>query len=137
MSLEQRLHGILDEQLRCAEAMLDTLALENRALTDGDQTALRAATEAKARLVDALEKLEAERLALAQRDDALRAAEWQRLRDVIAQCKEQNDRNGVLLKARAENVRIALKALRGSEPELYSASGRTPPRTDARKLGTA
>jgi flagella synthesis protein FlgN len=112
----QRLHDIIDEQLRCAEAMLDTLMLENRALTDGDQTALGAATEAKARLVDALEKLESERRALGQPDDAFDATEWQRLRGVIAQCKEQNDRNGLLLKARAENVRIALKTLRGSEP---------------------
>ena len=56
---------------------------------------------------------------------------------LLARCKEQNQRNGTLLTARAENVRIALKTLRGSEPELYGASGRTPSRVDARTLGTA
>ena len=74
---------------------------------------------------------------LAQGDDAPGQPEWQRLREVIVLCKEQNQRNGILLKARAENVRIALKTLRGSEPEVYSATGRTPSRPDARTLGTA
>jgi flagella synthesis protein FlgN len=124
------------EQLRAAEAMLETLSRENQALAGGDSGALGAATEAKAKLVDVLEKLESERRALAPVDDVLDPA-WQRLREVIAQCKEQNNRNGLLLKARAENVRVALKTLRGSDPELYSATGRAPSRPDARTLGTA
>jgi flagella synthesis protein FlgN len=133
----QRLSAVIGEQLRSAEAMLETLTRENRALADGDQSALGATTEAKALLVDAIEKLESERHELAQRVDTAAAPEWQRLREVIALCREQNQRNGLLLKARAENVRIALKTLRGSEPELYSATGRTPSRADARTLGTA
>jgi flagella synthesis protein FlgN len=133
----QRVSAVMSEQLRHAEAMLETLTRENQALADGDSGALGAATEAKAKLVDVLEKLESERRALAQRDDAPGTPEWQRLRHVIAQCKEQNQRNGLLLKARAESVRIALKALRGSEPEVYGSSGRTPSRADARTLGTA
>lgn len=133
----QRLSAVVGEQLRCAEAMLDALTRENQALADGDSGALGAATEAKAKLVDALEKLESERRELAPQNDAPGVPEWHRLREVIAQCKEQNQRNGLLLKARAENVRIALKTLRGSEPDVYSASGRTPSRADARTLGTA
>lgn len=132
----QRLSAVVGEQLRCAEIMLETLTRENQALVSGDSAALGAATEAKATLVDALEKLESSRRELAQTDEAPSVPEWQRLRDVIAQCKEQNQRNGLLLRARAENVRIALKTLRG-EPEVYSASGRTPSRSDARTLGTA
>jgi flagellar biosynthesis/type III secretory pathway chaperone len=133
----QRLRAVLGEQIRCAEAMLETLARESEALADGNHDALRVATDAKATLVDTLERLESERLALAEPNDTTGAADWQRLRELIASCKTQNDRNGTLLKARAENVRIALKALRGTEPELYGASGRTPTRTDARPLGTA
>ena len=118
--------------------MLETLARENEALVDGNHDALELATEAKTKLVDALEKLESRRRQLAQagRRPGLRT-EWQRLRELIARCKAQNQRNGTLLKARAENVRVALKALRGSEPELYGATGRTPSQTDARPLGTA
>jgi flagella synthesis protein FlgN len=133
----QRLSAVIGEQVRCAEAMLQALTRENQALAAGDANALASATEAKAQLVEALEKLESERCTIAERDDAARTADWQRLREVIAQCKEQNQRNGLLLKARAENVRIALKTLRGSEPELYGSTGRTPSRTDARTLGTA
>ena len=133
----ERSSALIGEQLRCAEAMLETLNRENHALRDGDSSALKAATDAKAELVDALEKLEAERQALAATGGTVGAPESLRLREVIALCKEQNQRNGLLLKARAENVRIALKVLRGSEPELYSATGRTPSRADARTLGTA
>ena len=136
----QRLGTLIAEQLRCAEAMLETLTRESQALAGGDVNALGAATQAQGELVDALEKLESERSALAERDDTAETAEtaeWQRLREVIGLCKEQNQRNGLLLKARAENVRSALKTLRGSDPEVYSATGRTPSRPDARTLGTA
>jgi flagella synthesis protein FlgN len=133
----QRLNAVIDEQLRCAEAMLEALTRENQALADGNHEALGVATEAKAELVDALEKLESERRELACADSAPESAAWHRLRGVIAECKDRNQRNGVLLKARAESVRIALKTLRGSEPELYGATGRTPSRADARTLGTA
>lgn len=133
----RQLTQVLSEQIRCAEAMLEALSRESEALTAGDQSALGAATDAKAKLVDALEELESQRRKLTPLDDVPNDPEWQHLRDVIARCKEQNQRNGTLLKARAENVRIALKVLRGSEPELYSADGRTPGRADARTLGTA
>jgi flagellar biosynthesis/type III secretory pathway chaperone len=133
----QRLTAVLGEQLRCAQAMLDTLTRESQALADGDHAALGSATGTKAELVETLEKLETERRLLAEPDGAAGSSEWQRLREVIGLCKEQNQRNGLLLKARAESVRIALKALRGSEPDLYSATGRTPSRADARTLGSA
>jgi flagellar biosynthesis/type III secretory pathway chaperone len=133
----QRSNAVLGEEIRCAEAMLETLGREHRALTDGDPAALGAATEAKAKLVDALEKLESQRQSLGGGDALPDTAEAQRLRELIGRCKEQNQRNGALLQARAENVRVALKTLRGSEPELYGATGRTPTRVDARNLGTA
>jgi flagella synthesis protein FlgN len=131
------LRTVLGEQIRCAQAMLETLTRESQALADGDHDGLGRATDAKAKLVDALEQLEAQRRTLSQEDAPASTTEWQRLRELVAECKERNQRNGTLLKARAENVRIALKTLRGSEPELYSATGRTPSHTDARTLGTA
>jgi flagellar biosynthesis/type III secretory pathway chaperone len=132
-----RLSTLVTEQIRAAEAMLETLGRESQALADGKHDALGETTAAKAQLVDALERLEAERRELAQHDDLASGPEWQRLRELIGRCKDQNQRNGTLLQARAENVRVALKTLRGSEPELYGATGRTPTRADARKLGTA
>ena len=44
--------------------MLETLASESAALVDGNHDALLVATEARATLVDTLERLEAERSAL-------------------------------------------------------------------------
>lgn len=131
------MNAVLDEQIRCAEAMLETLGRESQALADGDHDGLGAATDRKAQLVETLERLESERRELTQQADLASSQEWRRLRELVTECKERNQRNGTLLKARAENVRIALKTLRGSEPDLYSASGRAPARGDARKLGTA
>jgi flagella synthesis protein FlgN len=133
----QRLNAVLGEQIRCAEAMLETLERENRALADGDHDALGAATDSKARLVEALEKLESERRNLTEETDLGGGQEWQRLRDLVTECKNRNQRNGTLLQARAQSVRIALRTLRGSEPDLYGSTGRASARTDARKLGTA
>lgn len=137
MSTPQRWTAVLGEQIRCAEAMLETLARENDALVAGNHDSLALATDAKAKLVDVLERLETERRELTEPGDASADQDRQRLHELIARCKAQNERNGTLLKARAENVRIALKTLRGAEPELYGASGRTPARADARPLGTA
>ena len=133
-----RSSAVLAEQILCAEAMLDALTRENAALVGADYETLAVATDEKTKLIDRLERLEAERRALAEANDATGAGDRQRLRDLIARCKAQNERNGALLKARAENVRVALKALRGEDPELYGASGgRAPARSDARPLGSA
>lgn len=133
----RRLNAVLDEQIRCAEAMLETLDRESRALAGGNHDELGAATDGKARLVEALEKLESERRNLTEEVDLGGSQEWQRLRELVTECKNRNRRNGTLLQARAESVRIALKTLRGSEPDLYGATGRASARTEARKLGTA
>jgi len=132
----QRIRAVLGEQIRCAEAMLDALTRESEALAAGNHDSLVQATDAKAALVTALERLEAERRDLAA-PDAAGETDWERLRELIARCKAQNQKNGTLLKARADNVRTALQALRGAEPELYGATGRAPARTDFRTLGTA
>ena len=63
--------------------------------------------------------------------------QWESLLALIAQCKERNQRNGALLKARTEQVRTALKVLRGADQELYAASGFTPAARSARSLGSA
>jgi flagella synthesis protein FlgN len=135
---------VLAEQIQCAQAMLRALEAENRALVDGDAERLNAASAAKARLVEELEALEAERRGLA---DALDASvtwlahapkpAWQALLTLVAECKQQNQRNGALVKARSEHLRTALKLLRGSEPTFYDPSGLAQAARSARSLGTA
>jgi flagella synthesis protein FlgN len=142
--------AILNEQISCAQQMLATLARENQALVDGDADLLNTAGAEKARLVEALDSLEHERRALSDAigltfaaasdksaDDSSRPAEWRELLDLIAECKQRNQRNGALVKARSEQVRIALRALRGTEAALYDPSGLEHAARSARALGTA
>jgi flagellar biosynthesis/type III secretory pathway chaperone len=133
------LSDVMNEQIRCAEAMLETLGRENVALVAGDADALRATGAHKAQLVESLEALEAQRHDLAGADEAAQreSAEWRKLIEIVSACKDQNQRNGALLKARSEQVQIALRALRGSEPGFYDPSGLKPLARSARPLGTA
>lgn len=135
----QELDTVLAEQVRCAGLMLEALDREHQALVGGGPDDVANASNAKAELVEALETLESRRCALtADGGDALlESVEWRRLRELVADCRRRNQRNGALLKARADNVRVALNALRGAEPELYDPQGRRPGRSDARPLGTA
>jgi flagella synthesis protein FlgN len=136
--------AVLNEQIGCAEAMLGTLTRESQALLDGDTESLNAASAEKARLVAALETLETERcqlseaIAAGQGDaPAPGAGEWRRLLELVGECKRRNQRNGALLKARTEQVRSALKLLRGAEPQVYDGSGFTPTARGGRTLGSA
>jgi flagellar biosynthesis protein FlgN len=144
--VSEGLIAVLQEQIHCAEAMLETLGRENQALTTGDAERLNTAGADKARLVETLETLERQRRSLTEAvaagiasatAGAAHPAEWSRLLDLISECKQQNERNGALVKARSEQVRVALRTLRGSEPDLYGRSGLTPANADARSLGTA
>jgi flagella synthesis protein FlgN len=130
--------AIVAEQVRCAEALLETLAEEARALGKGKAEEIAAASAEKAKLVEQLEALETQRrelLGSVPIDSSTKLIA--RLYAIIAECRKLNERNGALLNARADNVRVALNALRGSEPDLYSPSGRAPGRAGARRLGTA
>ncbi len=138
-----RLADVLNEQLRCAQAMLETLGRENHALVVGDADLLSTAGADKARLVDALETLETERRGLSEQlehsmsQSARDEPAWNALLELVAACKEQNQRNGALVKARSEQVRLALQTLRGAEPGFYDPNGLKPSARSARPLGTA
>jgi flagella synthesis protein FlgN len=146
--MSSSLVAVLNEQIACAQAMLVSLGRENDALVAGDAESLNAVSAEKARIVDTLEKLEHERRTLS---DAIRAAfasedassphedprAWRELLELIEQCKRQNQRNGALVKARTEQVRIALQALCGSEPAFYEPGGLKPSLRSARPIGTA
>lgn len=136
---------VLDEQIRTAHAMLGTLDRESQALIESNPEALNSAGADKARLVETLELLERERRELAdtmrvklttsEGDNA--SARWRELLGLIERCREQNQRNGVLVKARREQVLEALKLLRGSELELYDSTGVKPAASSLRPLGSA
>ena len=126
---------VLDEQIRCAEAMLAALGRENAALVSGYTEVLTAVSADKARLVDSLERLDLARRGFG--DSERGSTQWRTLLELISSCKDQNQRNGALLKARSEQVQIALDALRGPQPGFYDPSGLKPATRSARPLGTA
>ncbi len=140
-TVSAELVDVLNEQIRCAEAMLRTLGRENEALVAGDVEALYSAGADKARLVESLEALEIERRNLGAgvggETQGRGSPEWQSLLELVSACKDWNQRNGALVKARSEQVQIALHALRGSEAGFYDPSGLKASGRSARPLGTA
>lgn len=144
-SAESNLIDVLDEQITCARAMLGTLESENHALEAGDSEQLNAASADKARLVESLESLERERRELAEALGVTPAApgsadarrKWQELMGLIERCRDNNLRNGSLVQARREQITVALKLLRGEQPEVYDAHGQEASDPGTQRLGSA
>lgn len=144
-SVESNLIDVLEEQISCARAMLGTLESENRALQEGDSEQLNAASADKARLVESLESLEQERRELSAAlgvtptapGSADAGGKWRELMGLIEQCRDNNLRNGSLVQARREQITVALKLLRGAQPEVYDAHGQEESGPGTQRLGSA
>ena len=98
----QELDIVLAEQVRCAQLMLEALDREHQALVGGSPDDVANTSNAKAELVESLDALEVRRRALAASggEEQPESAEWQRLRELVADCQRRNQRNGALVKAR-------------------------------------
>ncbi len=121
-----QMDAVLTEQIRCAEAMLNALERENKALLDGNADGLNLVGAEKVKLMESLESLERERRLMAQVTEPPGQSEqayWKRLLELMEECRRRNERNGALVNLRREQVDQALKVLRGTELELYDASG--------------
>ena len=141
MAANPALVGLLNEQLRVANAMLDALDAESEALRLGDMDSLNASGADKAQLVNELEKLEQERQLMiqvqGQSQDPAALDRWDNLLEVMAECQKRNDQNGSLVRWRREHVARALRVLRGEQLELYDASGLTGAAAGSSPLGEA
>jgi len=135
------LAAVLDEQIRCAEAMLGVLDREARALEAGDAEALNDTGAEKVRLVETLDALERERRDLAAAASApapeALGGRWQRLLDLTERMKTENARNGARVEARREQILAALRLLRRADVPLYDAAGARQPAREGRVLGSA
>jgi len=140
-SNQQALNQVVDEQIRVAEAVLAILEVENQALRAGDILSLNSAGAEKAELVITMEQLEQERELIVQTDSPIRDAEqrkrWDRLLELMTDCKDRNERNGELVRSRKEHVVRALKVLHGETLELYDASGLAASNGSVNELGKA
>jgi|SRR5690606_17158356 len=135
------LAAVLDEQIRCAEAMLAVLDREAGALEAGDAEALNDTGAEKVRLVEALDALERERRDLAAAasgaaPDAVRGR-WQRLLELTERMQAENARNGARVEARRRQVLTALRLLQRADVPLYDAAGGRQPAHQGRTLGSA
>lgn len=134
------LAAVVDEQIRCAEAMLAVLDREARALDAGDAEALNDTGAEKVRLVETLDALERERRDLAAASGAaadVLGARWQRLLELTERMKAENARNGARVEARRQQVIAALRLLRRADVPLYDAAGVRQPVREGRELGSA
>ena len=123
-TVPSQIDAVVQEQIRCAEAMLAALDRENQALLEGNTDGLNVVGAEKVKLMESLETLERERRLMAQVPNSDTAQpHWQRLLELMEECRRRNERNGALVNLRREQVDQALKVLRGAELELYDASG--------------
>ena len=133
-----QIDALVNEQIRCAEAMLAALDQENQALLEGNTDGLNQVGAEKVRLMESLESLERERRLMAQLPESadreeLEQIHWKRLLELMEECRKRNERNGVLVNLRREQVDQALRILRGTELALYDASGLRSSGTTARQ----
>ncbi len=130
-TLQVEMHGalvtVLDDMQQAVTGLADVLEAEAEAIRGADVEALDRAGERKQGLMHQLEKLDAERIPLAQgaAPDPARDARWQRVLDGLRQCRELNQRNGSVVGQRLSHVRQALSILTGrsSDASVYGRSG--------------
>jgi flagellar biosynthesis/type III secretory pathway chaperone len=159
-----RLADLLDRELATGARLLDALDHERALLAGTDSGALEGAVAAKERLLAEFDALDAERrhtlAALghgpdragmtdclrtledpAYTDDSARpapvAARWRRLLVLVAQLREANERNGMIVSLRSRRVRETLNVLRTGRPDELTYGPTRPAAPARRAIGRA
>lgn len=152
-SIEQ----VIDETVRCADAMLTCLLTERDNLLARDPDAIQESAREKLALFEALEQLERQRQTLLaaagygpdgdamdhmlqwQPNGSRCRARWATAVDKLAQCRDANQVNGGILELGRRQAEQALAVLRGqtAQPRLYGAGGGTSLSLGHRDLGKA
>lgn len=130
-TLQVEVHGalttVLDDMQQAVAELASVLEAESHAIRGADVEALDQAGARKQGLMQQLEKLDAERVPLAQgcAADPARDAQWQQVLDSLRHCRELNQRNGSVVGQRLGHVRQALSILTGrsSDASVYGRSG--------------
>ena len=138
-----RIVKILDDSVRCARGLKETLVEEREALERRDSVSLNTAAITKTKLISKLAKLNQARgevselagfgsgtekmEALAEWcDDDLRVTEcWQHFREIASECDALNKTNGAIIQIRRQHVLDGLSLLRGNsrDPGTYAPTG--------------
>ncbi|MDT8388550.1 MAG: flagellar protein FlgN [Thiogranum sp.] len=152
---QQSMQDLLEQEVRCTELLLKTLATERTALTERNVAVLETTTNDKIKYYQKLESLAAQRTRLVSElgfktdragvelcfeslpgtDQII--ANWHRIASNIEKCRNSNLVNGSVLEAGRQQVEQALGILRGQGdiPGVYTPNGMASGNLGHRKLG--
>ncbi len=123
--------ALLTQEIEALRAVLDALQVERVALDERAPDALLAASNAKAEAVARAAILEQQRKAHYAADpEALTAAATSlvnELKALAAECRQQNDANGLLIRGQRRRIEGSLNVLRGGHAatDTYGRDGET------------
>jgi flagellar biosynthesis/type III secretory pathway chaperone len=125
-----RLEDLLDREIEAARTLAATLAAERTALTGDSPDAVQKTAARKTQILEAIEKLEAERRALGPASTfpglaATVAERWRVLMELMAGCRTANEINGHIIHVRQHQVRQLLEIVRGGPALTYNPQGKT------------
>jgi flagellar biosynthesis/type III secretory pathway chaperone len=126
----RRLEDVLDREIEVARSLAETLAAERTALTGDSPTAVEERAADKIRILETIEKLEAERRALyaLPSNPGLAAAvaeRWRALMELMAGCRAANEINGHIIHVRQHQIGQLIDIVRGGPALTYGPQGKT------------
>ncbi len=123
--------ALLTQEVEALRRVLATLGAERAALEERSPDALLAASNAKAEAVAVAASLEQQRQAQTAADPAAPTAAAtgliNELKTLAAECRQQNDVNGLLIRGQRRRVEGSLNVLRGGRAatDTYGRDGET------------
>ena len=126
----RRLEDLLDREIELAQVLSAALAAEKTALTGNSPQAIEDTAAEKIRVLQALEQIEKERVALcaspASPGIAATVVErWRKLLELMAGCRNANDVNGRIINVRQHQIRQLIDIVRGGPSITYGPQGKT------------
>ena len=126
----RRLEDLLDREIEVARSLAATLADERTALTGTAPKAVEEKAAEKIQILAAIEKLEAERLALCPAPEsaglaATVAERWRALMELMAGCRTANEVNGQIIHVRMHQIHQLIDIVRGGPSITYGPQGKT------------
>src|SRR5258708_7854569 len=126
----RRLEDLLDREIELARALAATLASEKTALTGTSPQSVEENAAEKIRVLEALEKLEQERVSLcaspASPGIAATVVErWRQLMELMAGCRTANEVNGHIIHVRQHQIGQLIDIVRGGPAITYGPQGKT------------
>ena len=124
------LEDLLDREIELARILDATLAAEKAALTGDSPEAVEKNAAEKIRVLEAIEKLEAERRALCASPGSPGIAasvveRWRSLMELMAGCRSANEVNGHIIHVRRHQIRQLIDIVRGGPSITYDPQGKT------------